>query len=227
MQLDELKNKVKVLEKKITSLQLSKEKDEKDLKTEMQNLESYKLLKTKSDKAMLLCKSHAANTRQNVIHTIESMITQALQSIYDPTYEFSFKLNEKAIEKGERGAWNITPSVSSGSGSNKIITTINSRGGGLSEVISVLIRLAFLKFYNYKGTVFLDETWASVSADDKMDKLIEFMKYYIEETDIQVVLITHRAEMFGKIANKINLVTKDSVESVSTVTEINYDNMVS
>lgn len=226
MELTDFKNKVKQLEKDLNTLQINKELNEKELKKRIDDLENYKIQKNYKDKANLLLKSKAAETRKNVIGTIETMITQALQSIYDPTYEFSFKLNEKAVEKGERNAWNITPSVSSGSGSNKITTTINSRGGGLSEVISVLLRLAFLKFYNYKGTVFLDETWASVSADDKMDNLIEFMKYYIEETDMQVVLITHRAEMFGKIANKINLVTKDCDESISTVSELTYDNMV-
>lgn len=226
MELTDFNQKVKQLEKELNTLQINKELDEKELKKRIDDLDNYKIQKNYKDKANLLLKSKAAETRKNVIGTIETMITQALQSIYDPTYEFSFKLNEKAVEKGERNAWNITPSVSSGLGSNRITTTINSRGGGLSEVISVLLRLAFLKFYNYKGTVFLDETWASVSADDKMDNLIEFMKYYIEETDMQIVLITHRAEMFGKIANKINLVTKDCDESISTVSELTYDNMV-
>ena len=226
MEINEFKLKIKSLEKELNTLQINKEFDENELEKELKNLEDYKLQKTNKDKANLLLKSKAAETRKNVIGAIEQMISQALQSIYDPTYEFSFKLNEKAIEKGERNAWNITPSVSSGSGTNRITTTINSRGGGLSEVISVLLRLAFLKFYNYKGAVFLDECWASVSADDKMDNLIEFMKYYLDETDIQLVLITHRAEMFGKIAKKINLVTKDSEESISTVTELTYDNMV-
>ena len=154
------------------------------------------------------------------------MLTLAIKSIYGIDYEFSFEYNDKAIEKGERGAFNITPSISSGLGENRFTTSIGARGGGLKEVISVLLRLAFLKFYGYKGVIVLDETWSSLSADMKMDNLIEFMESYIEETDIQIVFITHRAEMFGKIAKKIILVSKDSSSSESNVAEMNYNDML-
>jgi hypothetical protein len=226
MTTNELKNKAKAIERRLNSQLFSREKDSEDLENEKNNLESIKTNKIIYDKASLLLRAQAAETREATIGTIEEMISQALQSIYGFDYGFSFKYNEKAIEKGERGAFNITPSVTSGLGDNKITTSISARGGGLKEVISVLLRLAFLKFYNYKGTIVLDETWASLSADTKMDNLIEFMDHYIKETDIQIIFITHRAEMFGKIANKIICVSKDSSSSESSVAEMNYDDML-
>ena len=58
-----------------------------------------------------------------------------------------------------------------------ITTTIkDSRGGGLIEVMSVLLRLAFLNLSGYNGLVILDETWAAVSADNKMSALIDFFE---------------------------------------------------
>lgn len=221
-----LKADVKLIEKKINSKLFSREKDIEDLEKQKTQLENLKIDKLIYDKSSLLLKAQAAETREATIGTIEELISQGLQSIYGFDYGFSFKYNEKAIEKGERGAFNITPSVTSGLGDNKITTSISARGGGLKEVISVLLRLAFLKFYKHSGTIVLDETWASLSADTKMDNLIEFMDHYIKETDIQIIFITHRAEMFGKIANKIIYVSKDSSSSESTVAEMDYDDML-
>ena len=226
MTISELKFGAKNIEKKLNSKIFSRDQDIENLENERVTLEDLKNKKVIYDKASILLKAQAAETREKTIGTIESMITLALQSIYGFDYEFSFKYNDKAIEKGERGAFNITPSVTSGLGENKFTTSVSARGGGLKEVISVLLRLAFLKFYGYRGVIMLDETWSSLSADMKMDNLIEFMDSYIEETNIQIILITHRAEMFGKIAKKIILVSKDSTSSESSVTEMNYDDML-
>lgn len=226
MTISELKSGAKNVEKKLNSKIFSRENDIDNLEREKTNLEDLKNKKVIYDKASILLKAQAAETREATIGTIEAMLTLAIKSIYGIDYEFSFEYNDKAIEKGERGAFNITPSISSGLGENRFTTSIGARGGGLKEVISVLLRLAFLKFYGYKGVIVLDETWSSLSADMKMDNLIEFMESYIEETDIQIVFITHRAEMFGKIAKKIILVSKDSSSSESNVAEMNYNDML-
>lgn len=226
MTISELKSGAKNVEKKLNSKIFSRENDIDNLEKEKTNLEDLKNKKVIYDKASILLKAQAAETREATIGTIEAMLTLAIKSIYGIDYEFSFEYNDKAIEKGERGAFNITPSISSGLGENRFTTSIAARGGGLKEVISVLLRLAFLKFYGYKGVIVLDETWSSLSADMKMDNLIEFMESYIEETDIQIVFITHRAEMFGKIAKKIILVSKDSSSSESNVAEMNYNDML-
>jgi hypothetical protein len=226
MTINELKLGTKDIEKKLNSKIFSRDKDIENLENERVSLEDLKIKKVIYDKASILLKAQAAETREATIGTIESMISLAMKSIYGFDYEFSFKYNDKAIEKGERGAFNITPSVTSGLGDNRITTSISARGGGLKEVISVLLRLAFLKFYGYRGVIVLDETWSSLSADMKMDNLIEFMDSYIEETDIQIIFITHRAEMFGKIAKKIIYVSKDSASSESSVAEMKYDDML-
>ena len=65
------------------------------------------------------------------------------------------------------------------------------------------------------------ESWSAVSADSKMENLIEFIKYHVEENDLQLILNTHRQEIFGKIANKIIRVTKK--DGIANMIPVTYD----
>lgn len=198
-------------EKELIKREYARELLIKSIKSKTEEFELIKINKEKNNQAALFLKSKAADTRQTSCEVISGIATKAIQPIYGDDYAFSFQSNEKAIEKGLKSSFNLIPTISSKLGNSTLSTSIkDSRGGGLSEVMSVLLRLAFLSLSGYNGLVILDESWAAVSADEKMDSLINFFNGYIKESGIQVLLITHRTEMFGKIADNILKVKKEN-----------------
>ena len=70
----------------------------------------------------------------------------------------------------------------------------------------------------------LDETFGAVSSDEKMINLNQFLKHYIEESDSQILFITHKAEVFGKYASKIYKVDKN--DGVASISEISYTDIL-
>ena len=225
MELSDIKSEFYVIDKKISNKVFKKNQLEDNLLKKNQELENLKTTRSNANKSSLFLKSRAYDVRKKSTDVTSLMVTQALKPMYGDDYEFQFSYNEDKLAKGERSGFNIIPIIISEIDGKHIATSVeNARGGGLVEVVSVLLRFAFLKHCNYNGLIILDETWASVSADQKMVNLIDFINEYIKTTEIQVLFITHRAEMFGKNADNILQVSKNNgVANVATVT---YDDIL-
>ena len=82
MTINELKLGSKDIEKKLNSKIFSRDKDMENLENERVSLEDLKIKKVIYDKASILLKAQAAETREATIGTIESMISLAMKSIY-------------------------------------------------------------------------------------------------------------------------------------------------
>ena len=80
----------------------------------------------------------------------------------------------------------------------------------LIEIISILLRFSFIVYRKYNGIVLLDEALASVSADRMMDRLVAFLKSYVDKLGLQCMFISHRADRFAQIANKNFLITREN-----------------
>ena len=222
----ELSNKLNSIDKIIAIKEFRKKALLEKLNQELTLLESLSESKVHDERASSLLKSSAAETRKNSLIVIDDMITNLLKPMYGNDYSFNFHINEKALEQGIKAGFNITPKITSEIRGEKLTTSIkDSRGGGLAEVVSVWLRLAFLRLTGFNGLIILDEQWASVSFDQKMTELIKFFDAYIKESGIQVLLITHRAEMFGKIADNIIKVERNN--GMAQVTNVSYDDLLS
>ena len=94
-----------------------------------------------------------------------------------------------------------------------------SNGGGLLEIISVLLRFAFGTYNNYDSVYVLDEAFSAVSKDSVMEKLLIFLERYITELNLQVLLVSHSAEKFSQISVLNYLVSKqDGIAMLDRVT---------
>jgi hypothetical protein len=225
MTLSELEQNYKKIEKIITHDKIMRDTALGILESKKLKLDQDVIAKDNNQFAALFLKARAAETRETAITIINEMVTVLIKKMYGDDYGFAFQLNFKALEKGEKVGFNITATITSKMGDDIITTTsIDSRGGGLYETISVLLRWAFLKYHSYNGAILLDETWVSVSADSKMDNLINFINPYIKDTESQVILITHRAEMFGKEASSIHVVSKQ--DGISQTDTVDYDDVI-
>ena len=225
MTLADLENELYAKEKIIDRQKYDRDKLKEQIKDYENELDSLTTKKNNIGSSIIFLKKIAAEARNESCEKINVLTSEALKSIYGNDYSFNLTYNEEALEQGERSGFKITPKIGSLIGDNELVTSIqNSRGGGLIETISVLLRFACIELIEYNGPIILDETWASVSADHKMEKLIEFLEQYKDLSDKQIIFITHRAEMFGKIADNILHVKKN--EGVADVTQIDYDDIL-
>ena len=122
-------------------------------------------------------KQRAADTRSQAIPVIEKAVSDGLSYMFQEEYLFRFKSNESSTS--DISAFNLVAKVYKQiDGEIVERCPYSSNGGGLQEIISILLRFSFIVYRKYNGIVILDEALASVSADKMMDRLIEFLKSY-------------------------------------------------
>ena len=221
MTLKEFKQKYDKIDRHLEYLEKQKKNDVARLDLLNAQIEKLKTDKTYTQTAEVMMISKATEIRDSAIDTIESIVTLGVKFIYGDDYRVQFNKHEGQREQGQKSGYNITFEIVSISNGEELVTGIDDRGGGLLEVASALTRLAFLKMKKHDAFIILDESWSAVSADSKMENLIEFIKYHVEENDLQLILNTHRQEIFGKIANKIIRVTKK--DGIANMIPVTYD----
>ena len=130
-------------------------------------------------------------------------------------------MKEVSSKEGENtGLFTILPCIEKDIEGKRVKRPIKgSNGGGVLEIISVLLRFAFGTYNNYNGIYVLDEALSAVSKDGVMEKLLIFLDRYITELGLQVILITHSAEKFSQISTQNYLVYKeDGIAKMKLVT---------
>lgn len=199
-----LNNEINKIDKDLAIKIFSRSKLIESIEEKENLIEEHKNNRNLYNQALVLIKTRASDTRKASIEVINEMITSLIKPMFGDDYIFHFSYNEKALESGIKSGFNIIPEITRKVNGKMFTSGIkDSVGGGLCEIISVWLRFAFLKLNNHRGLVILDENWTAVSFDNKMDQLIRNFDDYIKESQSQVLLITHRAEMFGKIADNI------------------------
>jgi hypothetical protein len=221
MNLSDLKTKYNALDRELEFLSKQRKIDTDRLSKLEQEMNDAKNKKSNTQKAEILLMSKATEIRDSAIDTIESIVTTGIKFIYGDDYRVQFDKHEEQREDGNKSGFKIGFQIVSETENGELVTGINDRGGGLAEVTSSLVRFAFLKMKNHDGFILLDESWSAVSADSKMQNLIEFIAHYVKENDLQLILNTHRAEMFGKIADNILRVQK--LNGVAKVSKVTYE----
>ena len=225
MNRSELEKKYKALENEINQLKYTRDALIKTIEEKKKQLEADISEKANLQKASIFYKFKAQGTREDYILFINKNISPLIKRMYGDDYDFGFLYNEKAQEKGEKVGFNLMPTITNTVNGKRVTTySMDSRGGGILETISVFLRWVFIQMDGYRGPLILDESWSAVSSDDKMEMLIEFIKEYVEITDSQLIFVTHRAENFGKIANVIYLVQKEN--GVAKSSQISYEEIV-
>lgn len=221
MNLNDLKDSYNQLDRNLEFLSKQRKTDSDRLAKLEIEMNNAKTKKANTQKAEILLMSKATEIRDSAIDTIESIVTTGIKFIYGDDYRVQFDKHEEQREDGNKSGFKIGFQIVSDTENGELVTGINDRGGGLAEVTSSLVRFAFLKMKNHDGFILLDESWSAVSADLKMQNLIEFIAHYVKENDLQLILNTHRAEMFGKIADNILRVQKNN--GVAKVSKVTYE----
>ena len=208
MDLQEIKKECNKIERNLIALEIERDTLLALLKDQESKLLELETKKDHSKKGQIFLRLKAADTRIQALASIEEIVTAALQEICSEDYKFSLEMKEVSSKEGENtGLFTILPCIEKDIDGKRVKRPIKgSNGGGVLEIISVLLRFAFGTYNNYNGIYVLDEALSAVSKDVKMEKLLIFFDRYITELGLQVILITHSAEKFSQISAQNYLV---------------------
>ena len=211
MDLLEIKKECNKIERNLIALEIERNALAALLEEQELKLLELETKKDHNKKGQIFLRMKAADTRVQALASIEEIVTAALKEMYGEDYVFSLELKEVSSKEGENtGLFTILPCVEKlhvGKRSKRPIK--GSNGGGLMEIVSVLLRFAFGTYNNYDSVYVLDEAFSAVSKDGIMGQLLIFLDRYIAELGLQVILITHSAESFSQISAQNYLVYKE------------------
>lgn len=145
---------------------------------------------------------------------VESLVTKCLQYIFETNIEFLIEIEE------QRGKSNAEFYVVNEMEDMLIKTKPElSRGGGVVDIVSLALRIAFLQTHKPKiqGPLILDEPGKHVS-DEYIFNVAEFLKQTSELFNRQIIMVTHNNHLaaIGSNAYKVNL--KGSISTLSKIT---------
>lgn len=189
------------IEKKLAQLeeQLKKANDEwvrldaartmllKQLKEKEEALEQFYETKDIYEKVRILLQESADYARKQAKEQIETLVTNALQYIFGPLFEFRIELEEQA-SRSVAEFYVITDYEGV-----KIKTKPQeARGGGVVDIVTLALRVALIETVQPKmnGPLLLDEPGKHVS-EDYIYYLYEFLKSLSSMFDRQIIMVTH------------------------------------
>lgn len=149
--------------------------------------------------------------REQLKARIEETVTAALQAVFtDESLEFKIDIRE--LSGKPAAEWQV---ISHYSDVSVAANPEDARGGGITDVVSLALRLAMMELTRPKpqGPVILDEPGKMISRE-YLPNVAYFLKQYAERSGRQIILITH-AEPLAEIADVTYRVSqRDGVSEV-------------
>lgn len=202
MQIAKLKGAKEVLERQVDDLNKQIQEATEEIKTQKE--------------AYLLFLAFISQRHESGIKIIETTATHALRSIYGDDRRLVFLKNE---EKKSKAAFKMEVGIESQLGDIRLTTGIrDERGGGVGETSATAMRFAVIEWLGYTGPILLDETFRNVSADFKIHNVAKFLSSYSKIKNRQMMLATHKADVFSEYADNIIYVTQhDGMSKISNI----------
>lgn len=176
------------------------EKRQDELTQEVENL---RLDAATTEKAVFLLQQYADFQQREVIKKIEDIVTSGLQAVFrNSTLSYKLYYSETKSSKMKRNP-EITMAVFYDYGGNEVKGDIkNSFGGGLSVVVSTLLRviIVWLMKDTVRPILFLDEPLKDLSPEypdqndessGYRDRMAEFLKRLTDEVGVQIIMVSH------------------------------------
>lgn len=190
----------------------------RDLLQKQLETKEAELTRTREDIAVweqvqLLFAKVSEYAREQLKSRIEETVTAALVTVFGEGY--SFRVNLRTVGGQPAAEWQV---ISQYGDFEVAASPEDSRGGGITDIVSLALRLAMLELIRPKpgGPVILDEPAKMVSRE-YLPNLAYFLKQYAARTGRQIILITH-AEQLAEAADKSYLVTlKDGISEVREI----------
>lgn len=153
------------------------------------------------EQVQILLSKASEFARQQITSHIEQVVTAALVAVFGEGLSFRIMIGDRGGQP--TAEWQV---VSQYGDVEVAGDPENSRGGGVSDVVSMALRLAAVELIKprVEGPVLFDEPGKHVSKEYAAN-LAYFLKQYAAKAGRQVVIITHNAQL-ADAADKTYLV---------------------
>ncbi len=211
--IDALNDKLEKLKTFVLREQGKRDKLLEQLHENKKEIEEIILEQELLDKVVILFQKTSEFARLQAKKQIETLVTKCLQYVFETDIEFLIELDEL------RGKANAEFYVIN-STEDMIIKTKPelSRGGGVVDIISLALRIAFLQIHKprIEGPLILDEPAKHLS-EEYVYNVGDFLKQTSEMFNRQIIMVTHNQHL-SAISNKAYRV--DLLGTTSTITVV-------
>jgi DNA repair exonuclease SbcCD ATPase subunit len=197
---------IEILEKKLNNLLGKKEQIEKELEKNNKNKLALTRRQRNIQEAQLVIQSVAKKTQEELSSQISSIVTLALNSIFDVTYEFGIRYEEKRGKTEAHLFFNKNGNE---------VDPIDDSGGGVVDVASFALRIAlwYLSRPRPSNTIILDEPLKFL--DRKLQpKASLLLKTLSEKLGIQFIIVSHDEGIISAADKIFEVTNKDGVSEV-------------
>ena len=203
MDIDNIKLFCSKLERELIALEIERDALQALLDTQESKVAELETLKNNNKNASIFIRQIAADTRTQALAIIEQLVTAALKPIFGEDYAFFLELKEISTKESENtGLFTIFPCIEKLQNGKLVKHPVRGgNGGGVQEIVSILLRIAFGQYSGYQGPYIFDESLGAVSKDFVFEKLLIFLDSYMKELDLQIIHITHSPELFSQISS--------------------------
>ena len=160
------------------------------------------------EKVSVLLQSTSEFARNQAKIQTENLVTNCLQYIFENNIEFEIEIEE--LYGKPNAEFYVTTNAE-----DMIIKTKPelSRGGGVVDIISLALRIAFLQIHKpqIEGPLILDEPAKHVS-EDYIFNVADFLKKASEMFERQIIMVTHNDHLasIGTTSYRIELEGSES-----------------
>lgn len=221
MRTDSKEYKTEYIENQLSKLKnfYSKESGKRERIKEEIDRYSSDLQKTMDDldlleKVNILLQKTSVFAREQAKKQIEGLTTNCLQYIFDSNIEFQIEI-EELYGKPNAEFYVITKD------NNTIIKTKpqHSRGGGIVDIISIALRIAFLQLHKPEidGPIILDEPAKHVS-EEYIFNVADFLKQVSEMFNRQIIMVTHNVHLSSMATTSYRVELEGTISRVDKIT---------
>ncbi len=179
---------MKSLESRIEALKAKRNYIKQEIQQKEEEKTKHEEEKECAEEARIILQSAAKTTQQNIEIHFSDLVSKAFEIVFDDPYvfkpEFVEKRNKTECELWfQKGDTKLRPSFSS--------------GGGVKNIASFALRLAYWKLENCSPVIILDEPFKDISAS-LLPRASEVLRYVSEGFGIQLIIVTHIKEIASK-----------------------------
>lgn len=219
--LDDVENQIIDIRNKLLQKKGEKKLLEDNKKTTEKNSNVLKLEYAQLEQSKQLLMDTIKHAREEASSIFESLVTQSLQYVFD-NIDISFKIDIKDLKNRTDCDFYIIEN-------GELMDPVDSNGGGIIDIISLILRIALRQANNYlslsedtdnhiqnNGPLILDEPFKHLSAAH-ISRIGSFLRKISEELEIQIIIVTHNKELMT-YGDKQFIVFKD--DKFTTVEEV-------
>lgn len=164
----------------------------------------------KLEKVTILFQKTSVFAREQAKKQIETLVTKCLQYVFESNIEFIIEIEE--LRNKANADFYVVNEVE-----DVIIKTKPelSRGGGVVDIISLALRIAFLQIHKpqIQGPLILDEPAKHVS-EEYIFNVGDFLKQTSEMFNRQIIMVTHNHHLSAISSNAYRVQLTGSASSV-------------